>query len=164
MEILSIFDIQKHFGGNTVLDGIDMEIEEGKIYQLIGPNGSGKTTLINVISGMLKPDAGKIVFNGQDITTKGLYDTFNTGLVRTWQIPQPFSNLTTFENFVISGGNNSGESFLMAPLKSKWKNDEKRIRDNALEIMEMVNLTKQKDIVSQNLSGGQQKLLELDVL
>jgi branched-chain amino acid transport system ATP-binding protein len=161
MGILSIFDIQKHFGGNTVLDGIDMEIEEGKIYQLIGPIGSVKTTLINVISGMLKPDAGKIVFDGQDITTKGLYDTFNTGLVRTWQIPQPFSNLTTFENFVISGGNNSGESFLMAPLKSKWKNDEKRIRDNALEIMEMVNLTKQKDIVSQNLSGGQQKLLEL---
>jgi branched-chain amino acid transport system ATP-binding protein len=161
MGILSISNIQKHFGGNTVLDGIDMEIEEGKIYQLIGPNGSGKTTLINVISGMLKPDAGQIVFDGQDITTKGLYDTFNTGLVRTWQIPQPFSNLTTLENFVISGGNNSGESFLIAPLKSKWKDDEKRITDNALEIMEMVNLTKQKDIASQNLSGGQQKLLEL---
>ena len=161
MGILSISNIQKRFGGNTVLDGIDMEIEKGKIYQLIGPNGSGKTTLINVISGMLKPDAGKIVFDGEDITTKGLYDTFNTGLVRTWQIPQPFSNLTTLENFVISSSNNSGESFLMAPLKSKWKDDEKRITDNAFEIMEMINLTKQKDIASQNLSGGQQKLLEL---
>ncbi len=161
MEILSICNIQKHFGGNTVLNGIDMKLEKGKIYQLIGPNGSGKTTLINVISGMLKPDAGKIEFDGEDITTKGLYDTFNTGLVRTWQIPQPFSNLTTLENFVISGGNNSGESFLIAPLKSKWKNDEKRITDNALNIMDMVNLTTQKDTLSQNLSGGQQKLLEL---
>ena len=161
MGILSISDVTKHFGGHTVLDGINMEIEEGKIYQLIGPNGSGKTTLINVISGMLKPDGGKIVFDGQDITTKGLYDTFKTGLVRTWQIPQPFTNLTTLENFVISSGNNSGESFLLAPLKSKWRDDEKKITDEALEIMEMVNLIKQKDTASQNLSGGQQKLLEL---
>lgn len=161
MGILTIYDIQKHFGGNIVLDGIDMELEKGKIYQLIGPNGSGKTTLINIISGMLKPDNGKIVFDGQDITAKGLYDTFNIGLVRTWQIPQPFSNLTTLENFVISDGNNSGESFLIAPLKSKWRNDEKRITNKALDIMEMVNLIKQKDIPSQNLSGGQQKLLEL---
>ena len=161
MGILSISDIRKHFGGHTVLDGIDMEIDEGTICQLIGPNGSGKTTLINVISGMLKPDNGKIIFDGNDITHKGLYNTFNTGLVRTWQIPQPFNNLTTLENFVISSGNNSGESFLFAPLKSKWKDDEKKITDDALEIMEMVNLTKQKDIQSQNLSGGQQKLLEL---
>ena len=161
MGILSISNIRKHFGGHTVLDGIDMEIEEGKLYQLIGPNGSGKTTLINVISGLLKPDDGKIVFDGNDITTKGLYETFNTGLVRTWQIPQPFTNLTTLENFMIASSNNSGESFLFAPLKSKWKNDEKKITDEALEIMEMVNLIEQKDTTSQNLSGGQQKLLEL---
>ena len=161
MGILLISDIVKHFGGYTVLDGIDMNLEEGRLYQLIGPNGSGKTTLINIISGMLKPDNGKIIFDGNDITQKGLYDTFKTGLVRTWQIPQPFNHLTTLENFVVSSGNNAGESFLMAPLKSKWKDDEKKITDNALEIMEMVNLINQKHTLSQNLSGGQQKLLEL---
>jgi branched-chain amino acid transport system ATP-binding protein len=138
-----------------------MELEEGKLYQLIGPNGSGKTTLINVVSGLLKPDKGKITFDGIDITQKGLYDTFKTGLVRTWQIPQPFTNLTTMENFMISSGGNRGESFLLAPLKSKWKNDEKKIMDDAAGIMETVNLVEQKDILSQNLSGGQQKLLEL---
>ena len=161
MVILRISNIVKRFGGNTVLDGIDIELEEGQIYQLIGPNGSGKTTLINVISGMLKPDDGEIIFDGHDITKKDLHDTFNTGLVRTWQIPQPFVNLTTLENFVISSGGNSGESFLMAPLKSRWKKDEQRITKNALEIMETVNLIKQRDVLSQNLSGGQQKLLEL---
>ena len=161
MSILSISGVTKHFGGLTVLDGIDMEIEQGKLYQLIGPNGSGKTTLINVVSGLLKPDSGKIVFDGVDITDKGLFDTYNTGLVRTWQIPQPFITLTTMENFLISSAGNSGESFLVAPLKSKWKNDEKKITDKAIEIMEMVNLSEQKDIPSQNLSGGQQKLLEL---
>ncbi len=161
MVFFTVNNIIKHFGGNAVLNGINMEIDKGKIYQLIGPNGSGKTTLINIISGMLKPDDGKIIFDGKDITYKSLYDTFNTGLVRTWQIPQPFVNLTTLENFVISSGNNSGESFLLAPLKSKWKKDEKKITDHALHIMEMVGLINQKDTLSQNLSGGQQKLLEL---
>jgi len=161
MGILSISGIKKHFGGITVLDGINMELEAGKLYQLIGPNGSGKTTLINVVSGLLQPDEGKITFDGQDITQKGLYDTYNTGLVRTWQIPQPFTNLTTMENFMISSSGNSGESFLLAPLKSKWKNDEKKIIDDAVEIMEMVSLGEQKDTQSQNLSGGQLKLLEL---
>lgn len=161
MNILSISAITKHFGGITVLDGIDMEIEKGKLYQLIGPNGSGKTTLINVVSGLLKPDSGKIIFDGNDITQKGLFDTYKTGLVRTWQMPQPFNNLTTMENFLISDSSNPGESFLMAPLKSKWKNDEKRITEKAMEIMDMVNLVEQKNTASQNLSGGQQKLLEL---
>jgi branched-chain amino acid transport system ATP-binding protein len=161
MGILSISAVSKHFGGLTVLDGVDMELEKGKLYQLIGPNGSGKTTLINVISGLLKPDDGRIIFDGNDITHKGLFDTYKTGLIRTWQIPQPFNTLTTMENFLISSSGNAGESFLMAPLRSKWKNDEKRITDKAMQIMEMVSLVEQKDISSQNLSGGQQKLLEL---
>jgi branched-chain amino acid transport system ATP-binding protein len=161
MSILSISGITKNFGGLRVLDGIDMEIEKGKLYQLIGPNGSGKTTLINVVSGLLKPDDGKIIFDGNEITNKGLLDTYQTGLVRTWQIPQPFNTLTTKENFLISSNGNSGESFLVAPIKSKWENDEKKISDKAEEIMDMVNLVGQKDNASQNLSGGQQKLLEL---
>ncbi len=161
MVILSIQDVRKHFGGVTVLDGIDMELETGKLYQLIGPNGSGKTTLINVVSGLLKPDEGKITFDGTNITQKGLFDTYKTGLVRTWQIPQPFVSLTTMENILISSSGNSGESFLLAPLKSKWKADERKITDDAVEILEMVNLIEQKNISSQNLSGGQQKLLEL---
>jgi branched-chain amino acid transport system ATP-binding protein len=161
MGILSISNVTKHFGGITVLDGIDMEIESGKINQLIGPNGSGKTTLINVVSGLLKPDAGKITFDGIDITDKGLYETFQTGLVRTWQIPQPFVTLTTMENLLLSSAQNSGESFLVAPLKSKWRNDEKKIVGEVDEIMNLVNLTEQKDVPSQNLSGGQLKLLEL---
>ena len=159
--ILSIQNIKKNFGGLKVLDGINMNLEKGKIYQLIGPNGSGKTTLINLISGLLKPDDGKITFDGTDITNKNLYKTYKAGLVRTWQIPQPFVNLTTLENVLISNNNNAGESFLLAPLKSRWSNDEQTINDTAIEILEMVNLIEKNDTLSQNLSGGQQKLLEL---
>jgi branched-chain amino acid transport system ATP-binding protein len=161
MGILSISGITKHFGGLNVLDGIDMNLEQGKLYQLIGPNGSGKTTLINVISGLLQPESGKIIFDGIDISGKGLYETYKTGLVRTWQIPQPFATLTTLENLQISSAGNSGESFLIAPLKSKWQDDEKQITEKAESVMDMVNLTEQKETQSQNLSGGQQKLLEL---
>lgn len=160
MSILSIQKIKKHFDGLMVLDGLCMDLEGGKIYQIIGPNGSGKTTLINVISGLLKPNEGKIIFEGEDITNKSMYQTFKTGIIRTWQIPQPFINLTTLENFLVSS-KNKGESFLFAPLKSKWKDDEKKISDEAFEIMKMTNLVEQQNISSQNLSGGQQKLLEL---
>ncbi len=161
MSILSIQGVTKHFGGLTVLDGVDMELEKGKLYQLIGPNGSGKTTLINVVSGLLKPDDGRITFDGNDITKKGLFQTYRTGLVRTFQIPQPVTKLTTMENFLISSTGNSGESFLLAPLKSRWSKDEKRIMEQSLEMLDMVNLVSQKDVESQNLSGGQLKLLEL---
>jgi len=161
MSILSIQGVEKHFGGLTVLDGVDMELQQGKLYQLIGPNGSGKTTLINVVSGLLKPDSGTITFDGKKITHKGLLETYQTGLVRTFQIPQPFSKLTTMENFLISTSGNSGESFLLAPLKSRWKKDEKRIMEKSLEMLDMINLVTQKDVESQNLSGGQLKLLEL---
>ncbi len=160
MSILTISNITKSFDNLTVLDGLDMDIQQGKIYLLIGPNGSGKTTLINVISGMLRPDGGSIIFDGKDITHKSLYDTFRAGLVRTWQIPQLFVNLTTMENFLIPS-TNVGESFVFALIKSKWKKNEKKIIDEALEVMKMVNLIEKKDISSQNLSGGQQKLLEL---
>ena len=89
MNILSIEQITKAFGGLVVLDGVNMEVEQGKLYQLIGPNGSGKTTLINVISGLLKPDSGSITFDNHDITQLTPLETFKTGLVRTFQIPQP---------------------------------------------------------------------------
>lgn len=161
MAILSVSGIRKHFGGYDVLDGIDMEIQKGKIYQLIGPNGCGKTTLINVISGLLRPDEGKVMFDNTDITNKGLYETYKLGMVRTWQIPKPFANLTVMENMMISGVGNSGESFLYAPLKPKWRNDEITIAETAQKIMDMVGLSEKSDTYGQNLSGGQQKLLEL---
>ena len=161
MSILSVSGVKKSFGGFTVLDGIDMKINEGRVYQLIGSNGSGKTTLINVISGLINPDAGKVIFDSKDITRKGLYETFKAGLVRTWQIPQAFKSLTTMENFLVASERNSGESFFTAPLKQKWKKDEEDITEQAIRVMETVNLLEKKDILSQNLSGGQQKLLEL---
>jgi len=140
MNILSIEQVTKTFGGLVVLDGVNMEVEQGKLYQLIGPNGSGKTTLINVIFGLLKPDSGSITFDNHDITQLTPLETFKTGLVRTFQIPQPFTNLTTLENLLTAGSDNSGESFRRAPLQQLWRNDEERIMKKSFELLGMINL------------------------
>ena len=160
MSYLSIQKVSKSFGGHTVLNGVDMEIDAGRIYQLIGSNGSGKTTLINIISGLFPLDSGRIIFNGKDITNTSLLDTFKSGLVRTWQIPQPFTSLTTLENFLVASKGNIGESIL-GPLNLQWKKNEREIMNNASQVLKMVDLDQKVDTKSQNLSGGQLKLLEL---
>lgn len=160
-DILTVSGVAKRFGGPPVLADIRLGIERGGIFQLIGPNGSGKTTLINVISGLMRPDAGRVEFDGADITEMGLYETYRRGLVRTWQIPQPFYDLATAENVLVSSATNSGESFLLAPLRPRWAADERRVSGDASAVMGIVGLAEQADVRSKNLSGGQQKLLEL---
>ncbi len=140
MSIMKISGVKKRFGGNKVLKGIDMELDAGRIYQLIGPNGCGKTTLINIITGLFKADEGTITFDGQNITQKGLLSTYKSGLIRTWQTPQPFKSLTTMENFITSGPKNSGESFVYAPVRPKWKSDEAALTETALEVSAKLNL------------------------
>lgn len=161
MAILEVSGVKKHFGGNDVLQGIDLELKAGRIYQLIGSNGCGKTTLINVISGMYPPDEGSVRFDGRDISRLGLYETYRLGLVRTWQIPQPFSTLSTGENFLTAGAPNSGESFLHAPFRPRWSGHERAVIDRAKDMMDMTSLSDKREVESQDLSGGQQKLLEM---
>lgn len=161
MAILEVRRIKKSFGGNKVLDGVDLRLDAGKIYQLIGPNGSGKTTLINIISGLLEPDEGAVTFEGRDITKKGLFETYKEGLIRTWQIPQPFVHLTTMENIMVASPYNQGESFLAAPFRGRWRKDERAAMDRWNDTAARFNLLDKGEIPGSDLSGGQQKLLEL---
>jgi branched-chain amino acid transport system ATP-binding protein len=152
--------VKKTFGGVTALDGVNMNIDKGKMTMLIGPNGSGKTTLINVISGFYKPDEGQILFEGKDITGQPPNRVSLQGLVRTFQVPAPFQQLSVMENLLIASDGNPGESFIRAPVKSMWQKKEKEIYERAWKILELVNL-KLPDQVAGNLSGGQLKLLEV---
>lgn len=161
MAILEVSGIKKSFGGNKVLDGIDLEVEEGTICQLVGPNGCGKTTLINIITGLIKADAGKVIFNGKDITKMDLADSRHAGLIRSWQTPQPFSNMTAMENLMTANPNNPGESFLYSVVRKKWRKAEEAVLSSGNSVAERLKLAKKKKTLSMNLSGGQQKLLEL---
>ena len=161
MALLSVKNVGKHFDGNYVLKSIDLELESGGVYQLIGPNGSGKTTLVNVIAGVLKPDSGTIHFDGHNITGKEAHEIYQYGLVRSFQIPQPFVNLNVNENLMTSSTKNAGELYRNAPLRHRWRGDEEALQKKANDLLEMVNLTGVVNNLSSNLSGGQMKLLEL---
>ena len=122
--ILSIVGIRKSFGSLHALDGVSLDVEEGKISILIGPNGSGKTTLINVISGLYKPDSGRTFFKGQDITSLAPYELYDKGLARTFQIPALFWKLTVLENLLVAEKDQPGERFIKSILPSglaSWK-------------------------------------------
>jgi branched-chain amino acid transport system ATP-binding protein len=158
--ILNITKIRKTFGGVIALDGVDMEIEGGKMTMLIGPNGSGKTTLINVVSGFYKPDQGQIIFEGRDITGQPPDKISKYGLVRTFQIPAPFQKLSVMENLLIASNGNPGESFIRAPIKTTWYKKESEIYDRAWKVLDLLDL-KLWDQPAGKLSGGQLKLLEV---
>jgi len=99
--LLEVRSVVKRFGGVAAVGGVSLALEPGRIYGLIGPNGSGKTTLINCVSGSLPADGGRIVFDGRDITGLAAHRRTRLGLVRSFQIPKPFSSMTVLENLDI---------------------------------------------------------------
>ncbi len=99
--ILSVEDLSKSFGSLSVIEGFDMDPEDGEALGIIGPNGAGKSTLFNRITGSLPPDGGRIVFAGQDITSMPAHLRCRTGLGRSYQIPHPFAGMTVFENLLV---------------------------------------------------------------
>jgi branched-chain amino acid transport system ATP-binding protein len=160
--MILVEDLHKHFGGFRAVDGASIEIATGSITGLIGPNGAGKSTLFNVIAGVYKPTAGRVVMDGEDITGLAPYELFHKGLLRTFQVAHEFSSLTVRENLMMVPGGQSGER-----LWSTWFN-RRRIReedealarkaDEVLDFLTISHLTHEK---AGNLSGGQKKLLEL---
>ncbi|HIP85920.1 MAG TPA: ATP-binding cassette domain-containing protein, partial [Pyrodictium sp.] len=98
--MLVVEDVWKRFGGVVALAGVSISVYEGERLAIIGPNGSGKTTLFNVITGYVKPDKGRVSFDGQDITGKKPYQIARLGIARTFQIVRPFANLTVEDNVV----------------------------------------------------------------
>jgi branched-chain amino acid transport system ATP-binding protein len=108
MMLLEIRRLTKSFGSLKVADGIDLAIARGEAVGIIGPNGAGKTSLFNLISGSLAPDAGAIHLNGADITRKTAHERCIAGIGRSYQVPQPFENLTVFENLLVAGVHGRG--------------------------------------------------------
>jgi branched-chain amino acid transport system ATP-binding protein len=99
--ILQLQNISKRFGGLKAVDDVSFSINKGEIVGLIGPNGAGKTTLMNLISGTLKPDSGKVIFDGSDVTKKEAYERCHYGINRTYQIPRPFPDMTALLNVTV---------------------------------------------------------------
>ncbi len=159
--ILSVQEVRKSFSSLHALDGVSLEVAERKISILIGPNGSGKTTLINVISGLYKPDSGRVYFEGKDITDVMPYKLYRIGLARTFQIPALFWKLTVLENLLVAEKYNPGESFLSSLVKGFWEGEEIAATEKASRILQLLGLSQMWDQPAYNLSGGQMKLVEI---
>ena len=162
MKQLKINNIHKSFGGIVALDGVDFSVKRKSITGLVGPNGSGKTTLFNSITGFIPVDKGSIEFNDIDITNLSPDKIANHGIIRSFQIPRPFSKMTVLENVLLSGKNQIGENIL--PLLFRKKDVLKQEQDNhkrAQELLELLDLSHLTNEYAAGLSGGQKKLLEL---
>jgi branched-chain amino acid transport system ATP-binding protein len=107
--ILALDNISKRFGAVVVADGISLELTDGEALGIIGPNGAGKTTLFGIAAGSLAPDAGRVLFAGEDITRLPPQRRARMGLARSFQIPQPFAGMTVFENVVVAAAFGTGE-------------------------------------------------------
>ena len=100
MSLLELHGISLSFGGLRVVDRLDMHVDQGEIVSVIGPNGAGKTTLFNLISGDVRVDAGRVEYEGRDVTKLKPHQRCHAGIGRSYQVPQPFGNMSVFENLV----------------------------------------------------------------
>ena len=99
--MLQVHNLSKYFGGVKAVNSVSFDLAEGELLGVIGPNGSGKTTVVNCITGFVKPDSGKILYLGQNITRWAPYKIINLGIARTFQMVRPFYQLPAFKNMVI---------------------------------------------------------------
>lgn len=160
--MITVEGLAKNFGGFYAVDGASLHIEEGSITGLIGPNGAGKTTLFNVIAGVLKPSAGRVLMQGEDITGMPPHELFHKGLLRTFQIAHEFSSMSCRENLMMVPGAQSGEALWNTWFGRKRIADEERaLRAKADEVLEFLTVEHLADHKAGQISGGQKKLLEL---
>jgi len=160
--LLEVRNLSKFFGGIHAVDDASLTIEQGSITGLIGPNGAGKTTLFNVISGLYRPDAGQVYFDGQNITGKAPHELFGDGILRTFQIAHEFSTLSVRENLMVVPSGQSGERLVDTWFRpSNVAHQELQNQERANEVIDFLQLTGVANELAGNLSGGQKKLLEL---
>ena len=162
MTLLELKGLRRSFYGLEVLRGVDFVVEAGGITGLIGPNGAGKTTLFNVVSGLVPPDAGSMLFNGQEIAGKAPDVVSRAGLVRTFQVARGFPKLSVFQHLMLYGRDQPGENLLTAIFGSRAARErEAELAEKALETARFLRLDKLIDNPATALSGGQKKLLEI---
>jgi branched-chain amino acid transport system ATP-binding protein/neutral amino acid transport system ATP-binding protein len=160
--ILELRGLTRRFGGVVALDGLDLSVRRGTVTALIGPNGAGKSTAFQCISGVIRPDGGRVTFDGQDITGARSDRVTRAGLVRSFQIARGIPRLTVLENLLLYGPAQPGESLGGAILQGPAaRRREEELRARAVAVAGRLNLARVLDNQAAALSGGQKKLLEI---
>jgi branched-chain amino acid transport system ATP-binding protein len=146
--ILSLKGICKNFGAVVIAENLDLELADGEALGMLGPNGAGKTTLFGIITGMLAPTAGQILFEGHDITRLSAAHRCRLGMARSFQIPQPFGGMSVFENLVVAGA-------------FAKRRREREVYDLAAQILEDCGLGEKANVKADTLTLLDRKRLEL---
>ena len=162
MAMLEVQGLGISFGGLRAVDRFNLKIEKGQLYGLIGPNGAGKTTIFNLLTGVYKPNNGRVTLDGQNITGKSTIEINQAGIARTFQNIRLFPKLTVLDNVKAGLHNNHPYSTLEGILRlPKYRKVEKEMDEKAMELLKVFDLDGYADVLAANLPYGKQRKLEI---
>ena len=160
--LLEMQNVVKRFGGLKAVDDFSITIEKGQLYGLIGPNGAGKTTIFNLLTGVYKPDGGRILLDGKDITGHKAIQINQAGIARTFQNIRLFKELSVLDNVKVGLHNHHKYSTLSGILRlPSYYKVEKEMDERAMELLKVFDLDKEFDYKASNLPYGKQRKLEI---
>ena len=160
--VLDVKNLGISFGGLRAVNDFSVSIKKEQLYGLIGPNGAGKTTIFNLLTGVYKPDSGKIILDGTDVTGKTTIDINKAGIARTFQNIRLFSQLSVLDNVKVGLHNNHSYSTVESIFRlPRFHKVEKEMNEIAMELLEVFGLKEEANVQAQNLPYGQQRKLEI---
>ncbi|MBI4593874.1 MAG: ABC transporter ATP-binding protein [Candidatus Rokubacteria bacterium] len=159
MSLLSTRTLSKSFGATRAVDGVDFTVNVGELLALIGSNGAGKTTLVNLISGLLRPDGGAIVFEGRDVTRQSVNERIRAGIARSFQLVNLFDQLTALDNIALTIFARQGMSRRLTSLAAR----DREVADEAHEVLQRFGLESKAGMLAGGLAQGERKLLDVAI-
>jgi branched-chain amino acid transport system ATP-binding protein len=156
--LLATQNLSRHFGGLKAVDGVDFALPRGEIRAVIGPNGAGKTTLVSMFCGRIAASAGRIFFEGEDVTTLRAWERVRRGIAYTFQITSIFANLTCFDNVALAV-----QRSLAWERRDWWPRGHGRLARDVTGALERVGLAARAAAPAGTLSYGHQRLLEVAI-
>jgi branched-chain amino acid transport system ATP-binding protein len=157
MALLQTIDLKRYFGETRAVDNVNLSIEEREFVSLVGPNGAGKTSLINVVTAHLRPESGKILFRGEDITQRSVTQRVKAGIARSFQLVNLFDDLTAFDNVALAIFSRQGKTANLAALAHL----DDAVTGEADTILGQFGLAAKRDDNARDLAQGERKLLDV---
>jgi branched-chain amino acid transport system ATP-binding protein len=159
MNLLQTTKLTKHFGDTRAVDGVDFAVGEGEVLALIGANGAGKTSLVNLVSGLIRADCGRIVFRGVDVTEQSVNGRIRAGIARSFQLVNLFDNLTLLDNVALSIFSREHKTRKLFSLADR----QRPVWEEAFEVLRQFGLETTSTMLAGGISQGERKLLDVAV-
>jgi branched-chain amino acid transport system ATP-binding protein len=159
VSLLETRRLVKYFGETHAVDHVDFSVSEGEVLALIGSNGAGKTTLVNLVSGLIPPDSGSIVFQGSEITRASIHKKIELGIARSFQLVNLFDQLTALDNVALAIFSRDGKTRRVLSLSDS----DRAVREEARGVLEQFGLEPRARMLAGGLSQGERKLLDVAV-